>query len=384
MTAIVTDVHYRMSVALIRDLSARGVRVIACEKESQQNPVGFASSGATQCVALPNVGYEDALYELCRDTLAREGEKPALLPVGAKTLAMLSENAGRFSAVCGLCIASPAQLARFNDKSAVAALAKRLHVPVPADYIRRADEPEAAFFSRVPLPCVVKPICGEQFGLCASQRYRICHTGSDLQAAYTHFSSLTGQTPVVQEYLPGAAYGCSVLAQDGQVLRHICHRRLREYPVSGGPSSCCACESHPELLSCAEALVRETGFTGPAMFEFKCSTDGAPRLLEVNPRVWGTYPLTHVSGSDFSYSWYCLAAKLPLPSPAPAKAVKMAYYPADFAAALGYLRSGKPGLFFAAFGDFLNPNVKNGLSEAADPGPGRAYFRNLFRRGGRK
>ena len=208
MTAIVTDVHYRMSVALIRDLSARGVRVVACEKASLQNPVGFASSGAAQCVTLPEEDYADALYELCRDHLAREGEKPALLPVGAKTLAMLSENAGRFSAVCGLCIASPAQLALFNDKSAVAALAKSLHVPVPASFLRSAEEPEAAFFSRVPLPCVVKPICGEQFGLSASQRYRICRTESDLQAAYAHFSSLTGQPPVVQEYLPGAAYGC--------------------------------------------------------------------------------------------------------------------------------------------------------------------------------
>ena len=88
MTAIVTDAHYRMSVSLIRDLSDRGVRVVACEKTSIKNPVGFASNGVSRCVRLPEDGYLDALLALCREILAQEGEKPALLPVGAKTLAL--------------------------------------------------------------------------------------------------------------------------------------------------------------------------------------------------------------------------------------------------------------------------------------------------------
>ena len=34
MIAIVTDVHYRMSLALIRDLGQAGVEVLTCERES--------------------------------------------------------------------------------------------------------------------------------------------------------------------------------------------------------------------------------------------------------------------------------------------------------------------------------------------------------------
>ena len=62
----------------------------------------------------------------------------------------------------------------------------------------------------------------------------------------------------------------------------------------------------------------------------------------------------------------------------------MVYYPADFAAALGYLRSGKPGQLFAVLRDFINPAVKNGIGDKKDPAPARAYFRNLFCRGGHK
>ena len=149
-------------------------------------------------------------------------------------------------------------------------------------------------------------------------------------------------------------------------------------------SDCCACVDYPELLRCAEPIIRESGFTGPAMLEFKCGADGAPRLLEINPRVWGTYPLTHISGSDFSYAWFCLAAGLPLPVAQAPKPCRMVYYPSDFAAGLGYLKAGRPGAFLSVLKDFLNPAVKNGLASPGDPGPARAYFRGLFHRGGRK
>ena len=256
MTAIVTDAHYRMSVSLIRDLFDRGVRVVACEKASIEAPVGFASRGAAQCIRLPDEEYEAALLALCREVLEIEGEKPVLLPVGAKTLAMVSRSRDAFSAVAGLCAATSSQLALFNDKAAVSALAKTLGVPVPESFERQPEEADEPFFSRVPLPCAVKPHCGESFGLTASQRYRICRTKDELRAAFHHFKALTNEDPIVQEYLPGAAYGCSVLAKDGAVYRSLCHRRVREYPVSGGPSSCCESVSREDLLAFSEALVR--------------------------------------------------------------------------------------------------------------------------------
>ncbi len=227
MTAIVTDAHYRMSVSLIRDLFDRGVRVAACEKASIEAPVGFASRGAAQCVRLPDEEYEAALLALCREVLEIEGEKPVLLPVGAKTLAMVSRSRDAFSAVAGLCAATPSQLALFNDKAAVSALAKTLGVPVPESFERQPEEADEPFFSRVPLPCAVKPHCGESFGLTASQRYRICRTKNELIAAFRHFQTLTNEDPIVQEYLPGTAFGCSVLAKDGAVYRSLCHANIR-------------------------------------------------------------------------------------------------------------------------------------------------------------
>ena len=391
MVVIITDVRYRMSLALIRSLGQAGAEVVTCEGErckgnAASPALGALSRYASRHVWLPEgPGYLDALADLCRETGEAQGCRPALLPVGAGTLGLLAGNRERFEGLCGLCIPTAKQLDLFNDKARVSALAEALGVPVPGRYVRREGEDLDAFFSRAPLPCVVKPVCGEKLGLTAAQRYVAAEGQKRAKAAFSHFSRLAGEDPVVQEYLPGGALGCSVLAREGQVMASICHRRLREYPVLGGPSSCCQCVERPDLVSWAEKMVRETGYTGLAMFEFKEDAAGKPRLLEVNPRVWGTFPLTRAAGSVIPLLWCVLAwnegnpeRREPLPVPGPLPGRKMIFAASDLMAGTGYARRGRPGELLRALGDFFNPAVRDGLFEWGDILPGLAYYRSLL------
>lgn len=388
VTAVITDVHYRMSLALIRDLAQAGVRTVCCEREGVPAPLGFVSNGTGERVLLPREGWPDALYDLCARLTEREGERPALLPVGAATLAVLSKERERFGAVCGLCIPTPEQLDAFNSKETVAELGERLGVPVPKRFAPETGEDISMFFGRIALPCVVKPLCGEKFGLSAAQRYVIAKTPEQGRAAFERFSELTGEAPMVQEYLSGVGLGCSVLAEEGAVRAALCHRRVREYPVSGGPSSCCVRADRPELEDYAARMVQETGYTGLAMFEFKEGADGAPRLLEVNPRVWGTFPLTRASRSGIPLMWHILSWNRgnpekkpePLPPASPFRSCKMQFGASDLMAGLGYLKRGKPGKALGALGDFLNPAVRDGLWEWGDPRPGLMYYRSLLKK----
>lgn len=385
MTAIVTDVHYRMSLALIRDLAQVGVKVVCCERENVPAPLGFASKYTAWSVTLPNQGYLEGLYDLCAQVAREEGENPALLPVGAATLALLSENRERFDSVCGLLIPTTEQLDTFNSKASVAALGEELGVPVPRQFAAAEGESLPDFFARVPLPCVVKPLCGEKFGLSAAQRYVIAQTPEAGRAAYEKFRSLTGEPPLVQEYLPGGALGCSVLAEEGTVRATLCHRRLREYPVSGGPSACCVRVDRPDLEDYAARLVAKVGFSGLAMFEFKEDSKGNPRLLEVNPRVWGTFPLTRISRSGIPLLW-CVESwntgnpgrEVPLPQCPEPQSRKMNFFPSDLLSGLGYLKKGKSGKALGALADLLNPTVRDGLWEWGDPKPGLMYYRSLL------
>lgn len=390
MTAVVTDVHYRMSLALIRDLAQAGVQVVACEGERcRGNPASPALGAMSRYTGrhcwLPEGNRLDALLSLCREVGEETGCRPALLPVGAGTLSLLAANREAADGVCGLCIPSLPQLERMNSKEQSAALARKLGIPVPEAFSRREGESVAGFARRLPLPCVVKPVCGEKLGLAAAGRYVIARTAEEAETAYAHFSDLAGEPPVVQEWLPGGGWGCSVLAEGGRVLASICHRRLREFPVSGGPSSCCVCREDPQLRAWAEAVAAETGYTGLAMLEFKEGPDGHPRFLEVNPRVWGTFPLTRVSGSGIPYLWFLSAwnagnpdLAVPIPRTPRPKGKKMIFAASDLMAGVGYAKRGEIGRLFQAAGDFLNPAVRDGLFEWGDPLPGLAYLRSLL------
>lgn len=389
MVAIVTDVHYRMSLALIRDLAQAGVEVITCEqdrcRDSRTSPaLGALSRYVSRHVWLPG-GTDglEALLSLCRETGLGRDCRPALLPAGAATLALIAENRERFEPLCGLCVPTAEQLDLLNSKPRLAALAARLGVPLPESMAPGEDLDR--FLDRQGLPCVIKPACGEKLGLTAAARYTVASTREEARAAWERFSRLAGEPPVVQGYLPGRALGCSVLARSGQVMAAICHQRVREYPVSGGPSSCCQCVEREDIRTYAARLTAETGLTGLAMFEFKEDRDGAPRLLECNPRVWGTFPLTRVSGSGIPLLWCALAWNAgnpdnpaPLPALTPPRGRRMIFAASDLMAAAGYARRGSPGRALGALGDLLNPWVRDGLFEWGDMLPALAYFRSLL------
>lgn len=378
MIALITDVHYRMAPALIRALAKRKVRIYTCEKSGFPCLPGARSRFVSGHFTLPEENCSDALFALAERLKKQEGCKPALLPVGAATLQMLAREQSRFSEAAGLCLGAPDAIERFNDKSALLRLARRLEIPTPESY---EENP--------PVPCVIKPVCGEKFGLRAAERYVVAQTPEEADRAVERFSALDGRPPVIQEYLPGDGLGCSVVAENGKILSHLCHRRLREYPVSGGPSSCCRAEEQPALLAWVALLIRETGFSGPAMFEFKEDAAGAPRLLECNPRIWGSFPLAEAAESTLPFAWFAAAwnsgnpqLALPLPADTFVAGRKMTFFPSDLMAAAGYLKSGRGRKAGAALGDLFNPAVRDGIFRWSDPRPALTYYAGLFRRGG--
>lgn len=390
MVAIVTDVHYRMSLALLRDLGEAGVEIICCESDRYRDrasspPLGALSRQCKRHVWLQDANYLNALLELCREVGEMYQCHPVLLPVGAATLASVSAAREKFDEVASLLIPTTEQLDLFNSKERLAALAESLSVPTPESFTRQSGETLKEFVRRLVFPCVIKPICGEKHGLTAAQRYVFANTEEDAISAFLKYQKLTNEAPVVQARLMGGGLGLSVLAVNGTIIHSICHRRLREYPISGGPSTCCRTESRDDLLAYAEVLVKNTGYSGLAMFEFKEDTDGKPYLLEVNPRIWGTYPLTRVSKSGLSLLWCVLAwnqgnpsSTVEIPRIFTPKKCRMVFTASDFMAAIKYLCSGKPIKALEVFFDFINPLVRDGVFEWNDIKPGIAYICSLL------
>ncbi len=383
MIAIISDTRYRMALALIRCLAENGVRIIVCESDDCQNnpakpPLGFYSKYITEAHFLKNTSYNSDLLSLCYDIGSRFKQKPVLMPIGARSLNLMAEPNFRLqlAQAADFIVPDQAALDLLNDKQKMADLAKSLAIPCPSGF----DEPLAPSF-----PCVVKPVCGEKLGLKAAERYLICHNDEQLKQAKKHFAPYQ-TTLIIQQYLAGSGLGCSVLANKGQIVDFICHRRIREYPIAGGPSSCCIAEHNPLLKDYAQRLTKAIGFSGLAMFEFKEDAAANPYFLEANPRVWGSFPLLRVAKSNLPLYWFYQAYQLSNPGfnindlkVAAYKNKKMQFVFSDLMAGLNHFKQGNLRPALGAFIDTLNPAVKDGLFEFKDARPFRIYLKSIIK-----
>ena len=96
------------------------------------------------------------------------------------------------------------------------------------------------------------------------------------------------QDTIIQEYIEGVGDGYSFYCKDGFIVNGYGHKRLSEYPVSGGSSTYREEYLNAEMHEIASRVVRHLKYTGFAMFEFKLTDNNKLYLIEVNPRIWGS------------------------------------------------------------------------------------------------
>ena len=376
---LVTDTRYRASLAAVQSLGRAGYPVAALHTQGDGGaPAAFASKYVKKRVTLPcsakDADYLELLAQVC-DSLGEEcGAAPVVFPVGAATLAQLAEHREALEGHARFLVSPPAVLEAANDKRRVGELARSLGVPAPQEYPCPGGALPEAF------PVVVKPRCGEKFGLHAEERYRKAYDPAGFRAAWEAMARYDPQ-PVVQELLTGEAMGVSlVMDEKSRPVSVLCHRRVREYPTQGGPSSCCESVWDGALVEHAVKLLRGLGFVGLAMVEFK-----GGKLLEINPRVWGSFPLTYKCGAPLArdYVRASLGEELPLiQGPGYRTGVRMQFVLNDGLACLGYLRQGQPGRGLRGLVDLLNPRVKDGVFSCDDPKPFFRYLKNALGKGG--
>jgi len=160
-------------------------------------------------------------------------------------------------------------------------------------------EGEGVSLSSIPFPAVIKPrISSGSFGIV------YVRNREDLIPSY-HRVHERYPFPLIQEWIPdgGGTFGLSALFDEASNIKAaFVHKKLRMYPVQGGPSTLREGVEHPQIMELGLSLLKSLNWVGVGMVEFKVdSRDGIPKLMELNPRFWGSLQLAIVSGVDFPY-----------------------------------------------------------------------------------
>ncbi|HLY09124.1 MAG TPA: ATP-grasp domain-containing protein [Planctomycetota bacterium] len=373
MKVLVTDGANRVALAVVRALGRAGAEVAVVEQErfAQRTPASFRSRFSSRHDVIPTLADDGAFIDAL---VERSSGYDVLLPVSTNVVLACAAHRERFQA--RLPIPPLDLLRRANDKSSVLAIARKAGVPIPVTYAPENEEELDEVVSRVRLPAIVKLRDDAGTVLEPGQRYAIGRSPGALREAYRRLHALK-PFPLIQEKVDGPGYGVGVLAEEGRVLAAVAHRRIREYPVTGGPSTICESVEDPRLAGYAAAVIRELRWTGVAMVEFKKNDEY--RLMEVNPRFWGSLPLATRAGVNFP-SLVCRRAMGEDLGDVPraAAGVRLRFLPIDARAAWSALgdpeRRWSYGLGFLR--DLLDPGITDGILDPADLEASLVYLAN--------
>ena len=196
------------------------------------------------------------------------------------------------------------------DKRHTYRLAAEIGAPYPSTWelgdvdVRRID---------CTFPAILKPAVKEQANaLTVAKAWRV-DDRSSLLARYSEALQLVpADELLLQELIPGsggAQLSFAAIASDGEVSCSLTARRVRQFPMDiGRASTYVETVEDPDVRSLGHRIVGRLDYNGLVEVEFKRDprTD-EPKLLDINPRMWGWHTLGRRAGMDFSFLAWRLA-----------------------------------------------------------------------------
>jgi len=105
---------------------------------------------------------------------------------------------------------------------------------------------------------------------------------------------------VIQERLPDGrdVKGAFFLCKNGHVVASYTHQRVRTYPVDGGVTVYSRFDMNEKAIEAGARVLQELNWTGLAMVELLWDKrDESYKVIEINPRLWGSILLDQFSGA---------------------------------------------------------------------------------------
>jgi len=278
MKVFVTDANEKHALAAIRALGREKVTVYA--GASTHYALSFFSRHCSRKVVYPDPITQEKEFVQFLIRYAQAEKIDVLLPISYYPNVVVSKYKDIISKSMQVCISDYSQMLTAADKRKTVLFAESLGIRIPKVY-HSIDEIEN-------YPVVVKPTEGS--------------------GAVTYVNSPDGlhgldfRNVLIQEYVPGAGYGFYGLFQHGKPKAIFMHKRRREFPVTGGASTAAESYYDEDLKEQGIRLLSALQWHGVAMVEMKRDRrDGEYKLMEINPKFWGSLDLSIQAGVNFPY-----------------------------------------------------------------------------------
>ncbi len=370
-TVLITDEHYKHSLGMVRHLGRMGTHVSVVA--SAENSLVCRSRYCQEAVLSTGPTVEAYVEATLR--AVRRVHYDLVIPVSyAMTLALAQQRA-QILRYTHLELVESNTIELAGNKVKMTELAGNLGVPAPRTVAPASPDEINNGLRELTFPVVIKPR-KESPG---HPPVRYARNRGELQDLLAGESFSESEAPLLQEFIPGRGCGFFATYQKGVCKRVFMHRRVREYPATGGVSSCAESFYDPKLEAYGRRMLDALGWHGVAMVEFRQdSRDGDYKLMEINPKFWGSLDLALAAGADFPDDLCQMALGKSLPFVADYRRNLRFHWPLSSSGDLFHLWT-RPTSLFNVVSDFLDPRVRSNVW-ISDPGPNFEEVRGLVSR----
>lgn len=366
-----TDGDYKHALGIVRSLGRQGYQVGVLARGRRE--IAACSRFCSAVEFVPDLTIEN-FAEVVLSVLQRT-QYNLLMPVGFSSTLAAARAKEKITSLTHLDVADAAKIELAADKKRVRELALKLGLNVPHTVYPSSTEEAQDLAGKLEYPVVLKPASES-----LPKGIRIVQSQKEFMPSFESLRATwppsRDELPIIQNFVGGYGCGFFALYQDGVCKRIFMHRRIREFPPSGGASCCAESFYDPCLKEAGMKLLDAIGWHGVAMVEFRYNpAQKKYTLLEINPKFWGSLDLALSAGADFP-RYLCEMA-----SGEDLSYSEDYFYPVRYHWPLsGEIQHlfVRPGAFGSIAVDFLNPRVKSNLW-LSDLGPNAREFFSLLR-----
>lgn len=211
-----------------------------------------------------------------------------LIPVGLKSYLAVSKYKPDFELIVKVVVPDWRSMDVAFNKDKTMDFAINLGVPTPKtitlhseDDLKRIDK----------YPVVIKSSDN------SGNFVKYCNDEVELVKNFINLSSSSKTNIIAQEYIFGFGCGFYGVYNNGKLIAYFLHKRLKEFPVTGGASAVAESYFDERLYKYGKKICDELKWHGPIMVEFKYDSKiDDYKLIEINPKLWGSLDLTIESG----------------------------------------------------------------------------------------
>lgn len=300
---LILDGMWNKSLAAVRSLGSKGFHVTAGEKTRLATAL-FSKHCDKRFIYPSPIGQQQRFIESLEKELIK-GRYDVVFPMELNTQLLLVSNKERFLKYCRIPFADKEKTIQVHDKAFLMKYAEKNGFEIPKTYYIENIDQLNKIAAEINTPLVIKPknSSGSRGLIYINNKEELIRSYLKIHEKYPF--------PIIQECLQsdGDNYGVGLLLNfESEVRASFVYKRLRSYPVNGGPSTLRESVKRDDVRELAELLLKSLKWIGIAHVEFKIDKrDGKPKLLEVNPRFWGALHLAIESGVDFPFLLYNMA-----------------------------------------------------------------------------